>query len=216
MKKELFEISCLVITTLISLITPIVNASAITREYEQDFYELGYRVFSFKIRVVIETELYDMWKLRTPYRIDFIITITYLNETIFHREGFKLHFYKPHLFLVDRIYEPIYEIIKNETDVQIGQIGTLTVRFEQRVHEQRLPLKGFIQYSVYQNNELQFGGNYWNFPEPIWIDIEEETVSTTDYLNPITYICIGIVIVALPIGTYFIYKSRKSKEKKVV
>ena len=191
----------------------VVNAAAIIREYEEDFYDLGYKCFSFKVRIVIETEPNDKWKLNTYYQEDFIITLTYLNESRFHAEGFRLFFHSP-MRLLETLYGAgDYEIINNETSVWLGHNGKLTVRYRIKAGV-RYQLKSMVRYSAYQDNEVQFGGAYWTSPEPIWIDLEQEHEPSPDYTTPIVFTCIGIAIGIIPIGTYLIFKSRKSKRKK--
>jgi hypothetical protein len=215
MKSYLFKVFSLIAVVSIVSTVSIVNASSITREYDQDYYELGFKDFSFKVRMTIETESNGAWKTDTDYQVDYMITLTYLNESRLDSNSFRIHFYSP-VLLINRIpfASDHYEITKNETFVGQGQIGTLTVRYR-HMWAMRVETKCWIRYDAYDSvRGTIIGGDYWHQPEPIWIDIlkkETESGNASDYVNPIPYIGVGIVIVALPIGAYFIYKSRKTK-----
>lgn len=209
MKTKLFGVPYLIVLVLISSI-PIANAT-ITEEYEEDWFWTIGKYFTFKVRMVIETEPDEKWKTDTYYQVDYTITLTYLNESLSSREGFYLHFYSPKLFWSGGDLD--FEVFENHTQVSWmhgGQVGTLTLKYKLVAGssvDERLQIKGHIRYDIFKDYQLELSGASWTAPDPIWIDIEEHL--TPDYIPPIIYICIGIAIVAIPIGAYFIFRRRK-------
>jgi hypothetical protein len=223
MKPYLFGIMTLMIIVSLSSIVSVVNAS-VTREFDYDYYETWagqyqYKDFSFHVKMIIETETNESWKPNNKYQIDFVITLTFLNESRVDASTFKIHFYAPALTIDDYLFDSassVYEIVRNETLVSQGQIGTITVKYSYGFpwNVQRLQVKSWIRFDAYDNVKgTILGGWTWNQPEPIWIDLVNiESLNTSNNINPLVYVGIGIVIGAVPVATYQIYKSRKTKQ----
>jgi hypothetical protein len=201
----------LFIVTLISLpfIVSIVSATSITKEYNVDFI-VDRKYLTIHVEMVIETEPSGKWKTDTFYQIDYIITLTYLNESLISRQGFSLFFYDP-MILVDGWIMGVgdHQIITNSTTVFFGQDGTLALKYATKGNE-RLQLKAMLNYQIIKNYTV-WASPDWRSSEPIYIDIEEQSSPSLDYTTPFLYIAVGVVIAVVPTASYLLYKSRKTK-----
>jgi len=212
MKPHLFEVSTLVVIVSLCWLVSTANASSITREYDVDFF-VDQKYLTFRVKMVIETEANGAWKTNTLYQIDYLITLTYLNESLINRQGFSLFFYEPLLLVDGYIFGTgDHETVVNSTSVWAGHDGILTLRYGVKGGE-RLRLNALLQYQVFKDNTVWIQGVDWHSTEPIWIDLEKESSTSPDYTTPILYTVLGIVIALVPTGTYLVYKSRKKNVK---
>ena len=228
--KKVFEISFLIIAIVMCLFTP--SVSALSEYYYADWvlwadylppYQwegVGIHGFTHKAEVNIQTEANGKWILDKTYTITFIISITYLNHTFFSPEAFHVIFFEPELD--EQGWLRSLDIVTNSCRVDETHSGTLvatytpTKSFTHLDDESRTSYTPKFSFKVFKNNEAvpyDYVVWQWRGDHPISITFEEETNGIPDYTTPIIYICIGIAIVAVPIGTYLIYKSRKSKER---
>jgi len=210
MKQKGFQVLFIIVVMSLSCIVSIANALSVTREYDVDFV-VDRKYLTFHVKMVIETEPSGKWKTDTFYQIDYIVTLTYLNESLISRQGFSLFFHDPIILVDDWIYGVFgdHEILKNTTTVYFGQDGTLTLKYKTNVNE-RLQLKGMLNYQIF-NNYTVWASPDWRSSEPIYIDIEEKSSPSPDYTTPFLYIAVGIVIAVVPTASYLAYKSRKTK-----
>jgi len=211
-------VSLLIIATSFSWIVSLAHASSITREYDVDFMVVSNEKYlTFHTKMIIETEPNGEWKTNTFYQIDYIISLTYVNESLANGQEVSLFFYNPMLLVDDWIFGTgDYKIIKNSTSVWIGHDGTLTIKYSIKGGD-RLQLKAMLNYQILKDNKMWFPytnalGMDWRSQEPIWIDIEKETATSPDYTVPLLYTAIGVAIVIIPLGTYLIYKSKKPQQ----
>jgi hypothetical protein len=157
--------------------------------------------------MIIETEANGKWKTDTFYQIDYIISLTYLNENIIDKQSLRLLFYNPMVIVNDWIFGTgDYQFIKNETSVFMGYDGTQTLKINVKGGE-RIQLKAMLNYQVLKDNQEWYSHGEWRSQEPIWIDIEKEIVPSPDYTIPLI-VAIG-AIASISIGTYFIHKTKR-------
>lgn len=194
-----FLLSVIIFASAIS----IVNAT-ITKEYEYTQYaDYGAKGFTFKVRIVIETEADNTWLEQGSYNIDFTITLTYLNQSVSNPNQFYLIFKSPSVFSFQT------DVVKSSTKVDLWNIGTLSLTFTHYVNVDRFQLNPYLQYEIHDEGMLNA---YWSSNETIYIDSKSSAIPSTSLLSPeLIFIVAGIVIGAVVIGSYFIIKTRKRK-----
>jgi len=62
--------------------------------------------------------------------------------------------------------------------------------------------------------EIGLCGDYWNQPEPIWIDVKEQStaIDSANNFNTISYVAIGIVLVVLISVSLLLIKYKRKKQ----
>jgi hypothetical protein len=193
----------------------------ITKEYEYSeirfdpdtkLFTLLYR---FKVKVIIETEADGTWipSIREHwYRIDFIITLDYVNRSKIE----SLVFYYPRLSLTYYVYKPI----RNCTDLMeySGQVDVLCFKVTAYPQEfnPRLFIKPCFDFNYTYSAEI--GRPYslfWYGEEPIYIDKKE----SPEALQPFSIAIIGIVIgVVIGMGSVLLgmkIGEKRAEKKKV-
>ena len=218
MKSHSTVLVLVLILSLSSLIS-IANASSITKEYDADLsFEYGHTsqtILTFHVEMIIETEADGKWKSDTFYQIDYIISLTYLNESIIGNQEFGyLFFHDPLLLINDWILGTgKLETVANSTRVWFGHTGTETLRYSINGGN-RIQLKPMLNYQVFNSTDKTiFESLDWHSTEPIWMDLESVTSPSPDYITPLLYVAIGVVIAAVPAAIYLFYKSRKTSKK---
>jgi len=191
-------LSVIVFSSAISM----VNAT-ITKEYEYTSYSgSGAKGFSFRVRIVIETEGDNTWMEDKSYRIDFTVTLTYLNQSIFTPNEFYLLFYSASVFSFQT------EKLVNSTKVDLWRDGTLSLKFTNYVNVERFQLNPYLQYEIHDRNEKL--NAWWSSNEPIYIDFKSSSTPSPSLLSPeLIFMALGIVLGAVLIGSYFIIRTRK-------
>lgn len=217
--KSRFILLVLVLVLSLSSLISIINASSITRDYDADFsiqyVHTTQTYLTFHVKMIIETEADGNWKPNTYYQIDYIISLIYLNESVINTQGFSyLFFYNPMLLVNDFIFGTgDFQIVTNYTSVWSGHTGIETLKYSIKGGD-RIQLKAMLNYQIFNTNDTAFIQSAdWVSTEPIWIDIESVGSSSPDYITPLLYIAIGVVIAVVPTAIYLIYKSRNGKTK---
>lgn len=215
--KNLFGISFLTIAIILCLSTP--SVSALSEYYYKDWllYD-SIHGFTYKVEVNTETEANGKWILDETYTITFFISITYLNHTFFSPEAFYVTFFEPgweeqgSLRSLDTITNSCY--VDETHQGTLVAMYTPTKSFTHLDEESRTSYTPKASFKVFKNNEAipyDYVEWEWRADQPITITFEEQAIGIPDYITPLLYICLGIVITAVPIGVYFMTKKRKSK-----
>jgi hypothetical protein len=171
-----------------SSLTPMAYGT-IEKEYEYSYIwfnpDISTLLFRFKVKVIIETEADGTWIPDIWYRIDFIISLDYIN----HSEIKYLIFYAPSLIcLTYYAYEPI----SNRTCMEYsGQMNFLC--FKAKAYPQAFNPRLFIKPSMNINYTYSKTGwshsLFWCGEEPIYINKKE----SPEVLQPFS-VTIGVVI----------------------
>jgi len=212
---------------LVFSLIPSVNAT-IEKEYEEEMrspINPSSVNCAFKVRLVIETEQDGTWKTDSSYKLDFLLTVTFFNET--HFEGDPLNFtkgavegeefvyaygdvtyflddYVPHLLVyspTNRKMATIRFLPRSEGRVEI--YPKLTIR-DVKLHE------GY----VYAHS---WGGQYgYAAVEPIYIDVKSPSATSPIILptilsSELIFLVAGIINGVIVIGAIFMVKRRKEK-----
>jgi len=186
------------------------EAAAFTREYERDFFYLGNKSFSFRIVVTIETEENGKWRFGNYYYTNLTLSLTYVNETQYDADFFRLLYHTPRLTVNDLPFgHGVFEIVTEMTNVTTISNGTIAIKYKPDAADGKtLQLKPLIEYTIYDRDQgLVFEPN-WTPSEAIIVNVEEAT-SSPDYTNILTFVIVGAVIMIILTGVYLTYRSRK-------
>lgn len=193
-----------------------VNAASVVKEYEEDFiYGVSRdKGFSFKVRVVVQTEPNGKWRYGAGYTHDVTIAFTYINESIFNIDNFKVLFHSPRSRINGVTFgHGTYELLSSSAEVKPTLSGTITIKYIPNAEDgQQLQVEYEIEYTIYNNNQAWSLEPIWVSPEPVNIEIDTCT-PPPEYPSTILYVAITITVIVVSIGTYFVYKSRKSKSE---
>jgi len=208
--------SLLIVVLLIPLLFPTVNAAPIVKEYAADFiYGVSRdKGFSFKVRVAIQTEPNGKWRYGAAYTQDVTISLTYVNESMFNVNNFKVLFHSPRLRVNGLTFgHGTYEILSSSAEVKPNSSGTITIKYVPSAQDgQQIQVEYLIEYTIYNNDQAWSLEPSWVSPEAVNIEIETST-PPPEYPNIILYAAIAIIVLSVSVGTYFVYKSRKSKRE---
>ena len=196
---------------LITSIIPLVDAT-ITKKYNHNEYdEQGNLLYSFKVKMVVATEENDTWLRDNYYRIDFVIKLAYVNESIL--EGYDFIFYSPSL----RDFTGDYEVTNNMTTLNprvriLGTKGTLALYVKPRpVEEKRVSLKPviYIQQGARARKDYRYDwfGFWWEAQEKVYVNVKSPSLFSSELF----YILAGIIISAVAVGTFLVVRLRKRK-----
>lgn len=185
------------------------SASSASKEYD-----LEYLGMNFHMNVIIQTESDGTWKVGNTYQIDYAITITYIDESQLNKQDYSLFVYEPWLWVND--YSAFCNVVTNSAVVWFGNSGTLTLTYAptQKGTEK---LQFRLSYEILKDNQVwtpyvtNAPSASWLSPDPVSINVEEENSASPNYVNPLLFIAIGVAVVSISVGTYFIYKSKKPK-----
>jgi hypothetical protein len=187
----------------------------ITNEYEHSqFDDFGRLLFRFKVNVVIETELDGTWIFGRLYRIDFIITLNYINET--RIKGVAVEFYDPG-FVGLGVGEYKGGYIVYSTRLFLDRMGALSFKtgyIDSARHLLTYPRISY-NYTEIRLGEEFFHSKSWDGIGPIYINMKE----SPDVLQPFSVAIIGIAIgVVIGMGSVLlgIKIGEKRAEKKKV
>jgi hypothetical protein len=209
-----------------------VDATITSSEFEESYYHYTSlsidKYFTFKVKVIILTEADDTWKPNTLYFVDFIITLTYFNESFAagsystdppDNNVFQLLFFSPSLDFIP--FTPSnYRVHINETSLHypfVRTLGRLTVLQADswgttRVLNARPSIDWAIAFTngtLWSYDRRGRAVNHWVSPEPLWVSVERE-----GDIDPLVFFFVGIAVAAIPLGTYILYESRKQKGKR--
>lgn len=203
-------ISCFVIIALAFSIQR-TDAAPITREFEQDFIYLGSKIFSFKIIVNIETEANGKWRLDTYYFTNLTMTLTYLNESQFDANAFRLLYHSARLLVNDLAYgHGAFNVVSDLASVTTVSNGTISIKYRPNILDgEELQLKPLVEYTIYDHEQAWSLEPSWTCPNAIVMDVEKEATGP-DYSSFILYAVGGIVIAAV-VAFYLVFRSRKSR-----
>jgi len=202
-------LSLLLVVSIISS----VNAT-ITKEYEEEMYYDSRKDFAFKVRLVVETEADGTWKTDSSYELDFILVVTYFNNTHFHgdplnfseSEGYKGKFV---WIAEDVTYHVLtwapYRLIDSPTTEKMANI-----RFYPR-SEGRVKVYPVLTFKDVTVHEGIFYSSLWGGQkvEPVYIDVKSPTTPLPS--SELIFMGAGIILGAVVVGTIFIVKRRKEK-----
>jgi hypothetical protein len=219
----LFLVFALLVCPFIS-ITKADNSSIIS-EYDADLSVSDtQKIVAFHVLMIIETELNGTWKPDAYYNISYVISLTYVNDTILSPHVFSRLFFHDPMILV-RSGTPCllpcnqsygngsFQILDNETSVWFGHDGVETLSYSMN-GVSRFMLSGMLNYQVVDTkNETLIGAARWTSAYPIWMDIETASTLSPDYVTPLLWFGLGVVTTTGFVGTYLSYKSRNKKKK---
>jgi len=204
---------------LIASIIPSVNAT-IEKEYEEEMYQDGSKHFAFKVRLVIETEEDGTWKTDSSYQLDFILVVTYFNNT--HFQGDPLNFsaregYEGKFVYVEGTHVT-YTLLTHVSCIYVYSPITkkmASFRFSPR-SEERVKVYPVLTIRDAKVHEGVFYDHYWGglsgyaSVEPVYIDAKSP-LTPSRFPSELIFMVAGIVIGAVVVGTIFIVKRRKEK-----
>lgn len=176
--------------------------------------------FNYKVTVDVQTEENGNWTIGNEYAISFTISITSANQTYFDSQELHVDILHPEIF---RDHELVYNA--NDTvlaSANITHTGNFVVEYKPTGNLSELDLDEknnadwdfLLLFKVYKNQQLipsSVVDWYWETDHPITIALEEQTVLPPDYLTPTLYVGIGVIIVSILAGIYFIRNVRKSQ-----
>jgi len=198
-----------VLFLLIVSIIPLVNAT-ITKEYDEyNRYDwVGNKLYSFRVKMVVETEEDNTFLRDQYYQIDFIITLNYINRSIWSPDDHFI-FYSPSLSPI----EGDWEVVQNSTVLRLGDKGTVSLKLSPRpIVKERVSIKPIIYLNyVSQSGEYVYGtlGFWWEAQEIVYANVKSPTAPL--FSSELFYMVAGIILGAVVIGTFFIVKTRKRK-----
>ena len=167
----------------------------ITTEYEKSVDSFGRVLFRFKLKVVIETEPDGTWIRNKLYRVDFIISLNFVNESrvkygevIFYDPGLINLKYpigmRPNYISLRQDQEGAF-IFKNSYEYATRLDTYLSIFFN---FTEIRPKGEFLSWGEY------FHSDSYCAHEPIYIDVKEPSSESLQPLSLIIGVVIGAVI----------------------
>jgi len=190
-------------------LTQTVYSSSITKEYNEDFlYGVSRnKAFSFRVKINIETEPDNKWRYNVEYLHEIEITLTYLNESMFNKNTFKLLFHSPRIKINGKTFGyGTYDVLSSSTEVKPDLNGTIKLKYEPSTLDgEELQIEYTIEYTIFNGTSPMPLEPSWNSPEAISVEIKKESPAP-DHLFTIAYAAIAIIIIAAPI--FYLLKRR--------
>jgi hypothetical protein len=173
------------------------------KDYNFPYPEPPTELFRYKVLLIIQTESDGKWDTDAYYRIDYIITLTSINES-FQNEGYTIAFEEPGIPIGTES-----RIIKGSTNVSAEYPGTLTVETRAPSDSGRYTISGSCKIRLYRNSESTWIDNWQYAGESIGIDV----VPAPNYV-PIILVGVGVAVTTVSVLGYFGYRFRKKKTVK--
>jgi hypothetical protein len=211
--SNLFAVFSIITLLLISEGVSIVHAQTLTKDFGQtDLIDSnGDKYCSFDVTATIETEPNGNWIVNHTYKVDWLITMTYLNESIYNRDDFAIVFSNP----VNPIYDTVQQsTVISGTPVTSQNSGTLSMTStpERGIN---FELNSAFDLKAYYDENIVTSGSWLQSYEnaPIQIDIvnNQPESTNTSPIEPIYAYAMVIVavIIAIGIGAYAYAKKKK-------
>jgi hypothetical protein len=165
----------------------------ITTEYEQsEFDAFGRVLFRFKLKVVIETEPDGTWIRNKLYRVDFIISLNFVNES--RVKYGEVIFYDPGLI---NLHSPIGRIPNNISLRHYEGAFRFKNSYEYATRLDTYPSIHFNFTEIRPKGEFLSWGEYFHSDsycgnEPIYIDVKEPSSESLQPLSLIMGVIIGV------------------------
>lgn len=186
-----------------------VQAETVTKDFGQtNFYSSdysGHNIFAtMNVKATVETEPNGHWTLNNTYQVNVLITITYVNESVYSANGFAIECYQPDNPVYDAIMIPSkYDIDVTATPQNSGIIS-MTLR-PQSVGTASLEGLDFA-LRVYYNDQLVTSGSWdWgmnNNNQPITITVDSN--QHLPFSTPVTPELTPLIIVVVLFGVSFV------------
>ena len=166
--------------------------------------------------MIVQTEQNDNWIVNNSYEVDWVIKLTYLNESIYDRDSFSIVCYNPQNFLSDNILQncTIYETAVTPPK----DTGTLSAKFTP-IATINYELDTAFGLKVFDKARMR-GSGYWWQNEPIPISIVEQSnndgitpYDITDVFLWVGIVAIGAIIIGITIGIWLKVKNNLSEKQ---
>jgi hypothetical protein len=186
--------------------------ATVTKEYLYDHHDIyGNKKYSLKLKVIIETEEDGSWIIGKNYTVDYIITLTFLNHSVYDPTKFYLNI-SSYGLISSSSYMQISTGYRYNISCVINSIRpTSSLQFKvfafkgpsSEYEKVRMKPVLFIKY-----NTVKHG--WWMGEEPIYIQVKRQ-IREPSLMMPFIYIAAGIIFGILIgfSGAYIIYKKRK-------
>jgi len=201
-----------------SSLTPMAYGT-IEKEYEYSeikLYPYPTLLYRFKVKVIIETENDGTWIPSCTehwYRIDYIITLDYINKTTIESLIFFYHFSIP----ISGLTYISFRDIKNKTEVMEYSGQTDMLSFEITAYPQefipRLRIRPQFEFNYTFTEDGRSYSTQWCGLEPIYVDKKEPLQVSESPSIVVTGTVIGVII-GVAIGTGSVLLGIKIGEKR--
>jgi len=221
-KLKLPFLTIMINIIVLSLASSSINAQAspIIKEYDVSDYYKTDKLYEFKVKLVIEAEEDGTWKTHNSYKVDFFISVTFINYSYFD----ALVFGNATVWMVNGVTELLWLS-------RVGWIEIDSLRFNEHMGE-------FIAYSPSAEGRVElcpsievhsrgvhrglivstrWGG--LDEVEPIYITVKSSS-SDSHATLPIEYFYIAmgalVVLILILIIVLFYYRKSKTNQKSVL
>jgi hypothetical protein len=194
-----------------------VKAETLTKDFGQtDFYSSdysGHNIFaSINVKASIETEPNGHWIVNNSYQVSLLITITYVNESVYNPNGFAIECYRSDypISFDDANLMPS----TNDVTVTPQNNGTMIMTVKPLVAKDT-GLYFDFSLKVYYNNNIVTSGSWTQGlkntpPIPITVDSNQHLpfdTPTTPELTPI-----ALVVGLIAVSTMALIVSKRQKK----
>jgi hypothetical protein len=191
----------------------IVHAETLTKDFGETNFNSsdysGYNIFcTINVIATIQTEANGNWIENNTYQLNWTITITYLNQSLYDNDNFFIDFYNP-----QNNDNTILHIVTYETTVNPQESGTLSATFRPESGGRNFTLDSAFALKVYRNEGIITTGSWQQDfnNEPVQISIEKRQSEPVNLsIDPIyAYLAIAVVIIVIGIGTFLLIRKGK-------
>jgi hypothetical protein len=173
--------------------------------------------WTMQVTAIIQTEGDTNWIANNTYEVNWTITITYLNQSMYNGNGFSLDCYNPENPIYDTVLQ---HTVTYETTVTPQHSGTLSMTFRPESAPMDFKLASSFALKVYYKGNIVTSGS-WVQPDqtfngiPASISVENQPqVANPSPIEPICVIAMIIAVVLIVIGIgVFAYRYTKRRKK---
>jgi hypothetical protein len=214
--SRLFAVLSIIVLFVISESVIIVHAETLTKDFGETNFNSsdysGYNIFcTIDVTATIQTEANGNWIENNTYQVNWTITITYLNQSIYDNNDFFIDFYNP-----ENNDNTILHTVTYETTVTPQESGTLSATFRPESGGRNFTLDSAFALKAYRNEGIISTGSWLQSfnNEPIQIIVENQsdndhTITPYDIGN--IFLMAGILgiilVIAFVIG--YLYRNKK-------
>lgn len=198
-----------------------VKAETLTKDFGQTNFNSsdysGYNIFAtIDVIATIQTEPNGYWIQNNIYQVNWLITITYLNQSVYNSDDFSIEFYNPD----NPVYNAIENVTAYDTTVTPKNSGTLSMTLRpQSVGDSEF--NSAFALKVYDKGNIVTSGSWEQSfnNQPIHISVKSnqhlpfDTPSPTPIAPELTPLAI-VVALAVVTSSIALY-SRKVKSGKL-
>ena len=171
----------------------------------------GHNIYcTINVTGTVQTEANGNWIANNAYEVNWTITITYLNQSIYNNNDFSIEFYNPQNPIYSNL---IQNVVVSDTTVTPQKSGTLSMTFKPESAITGFKLDSAFALKVYDKENIVTSGSwlqsYNNPPIPINI-VSSQQANPTPTVPELATLVLGIAL-AVVTGSLIIYKAKSSR-----